>query len=208
MDLKIDLKLLLYLILGFILATVVGTVSHEYGHYFAAEALGLDAEVHYGYTKYSKPPESVSFDRFNYFWISFGGPLQTMLVGSLGLLLIYSNRMSFQNATSLSFKQWILIFLSLFWLRFSFNFLQSIPRWIERGALTGRSDEIRMARHLEWPSWSVTLLFATIGFLVLALIIYRIVPKKQRLTFILSGLIGGVLGFVFWLDWFGKIVMP
>ncbi|WP_284651658.1 M50 family metallopeptidase [Flavobacterium terrisoli] len=208
MDLKIDIKLLIYLILGFILATVIGTVSHEYGHYFVAKAYGLDAEIHYGYATWHRPESMPPLTTVKRFWIVFGGPLQTILVGIIGLFLIYKLRASFQNATSLTLKQWVVIFLSLFWLRFSFNFLQSVPRWIQKGKLTGRSDEIRMARFLEWPTWSVTLFFATIGFLVLAFVIYRIVPKKQRLTFILSGLIGGISGFIFWLDWFGKIVMP
>jgi hypothetical protein len=208
MDLKIDIKLFIYLILGFVLTTVIGTVSHEYGHYLFAKAYGLDAEVHYGYTSWSKPPDNIPLVSMDYFWIIFGGPLQTMLMGVIGLFLINWNRVSFRNAVSLSLKQWLMIFVTLFWLRFSFNFLLGIPRWIQRGKLTGRSDEIRLARYLEWPAWSVSLCFTVIGFFVLAMVLFRFIPKKQRLTFVVSGLVGGLSGFFLWLDWLGKIIMP
>lgn len=208
MDLKIDLKLLIFLILGFILATVIGTVSHEYGHYLPAEAYGLEAKVHYGYTTWSKPSDNFLLKNSAYFWITLVGPLQTMLVGIIGMILICKNRISFRNVALLSVKQWIIIFATLFLLRFSFNFLSSIPSWIVRGKLIGRSDEIKIARYLEWPTWSVSLFFASIGFIILVWIVFYVVPIKQRFTFILAGLIGGISGFVLWLDLFGKIIMP
>lgn len=208
MKLKIELKLLLYLMLGFILATVVGTVSHEYGHVLMAKHYGLEAEVYYGYSTWHRPDSMPPLTTLKRFWIVFGGPLQTLLTGTIGLFLLYKYRESCLKASALSFGQWVLVFVALFWLRFSFNFVQSIPRWIQRGQLTGRSDEIRMARMLEWPTWSVSLFLAVFGFLVLGWIVLKVIPKSQRLTFILAGLLGGIAGFVLWLDWLGPIVMP
>lgn len=44
---EFDWSLSLKLILAFILFTVVGTLSHELGHWFVAEVLGMDATINY-----------------------------------------------------------------------------------------------------------------------------------------------------------------
>lgn len=46
------------------------------------------------------------------------------------------------------------------------------------------------------------------GIVILAVVIFKFIPIKQRLTFMAAGLVGGVTGFVFWLILFGKIIMP
>jgi hypothetical protein len=46
------------------------------------------------------------------------------------------------------------------------------------------------------------------GALVLAIIIFKIIPSAQRLTFIVAGLTGGMAGYVLWLVVFGKCIMP
>lgn len=119
---KIDFKLLSLLILGFVLATVVGTVSHEYGHFFIARYYGLEARVHYGFTSWQRPEGLPQLNRFDHFLINLGGPVQTMVIGSCGLFLMYWNRKSFLKNIPLSFIQWIMVYVSLFWLRFPFNF--------------------------------------------------------------------------------------
>lgn len=194
--------------LGFVLATIVGTVSHEYGHYWVTKYYGYDAAVHYGYTSMHHPfhvPELTAQQRF---LTIAGGPLQTFLTGAIGFLLLYWNRKAIKLATALTRSQWVMVYLALFWLRFSFNVLQSIPRWIERGKLRGHSDEIRMTIYLEWPSWLISVSLAAVGVLGLALVLFYFVPVKQRFTFMLAGIIGGVFGFYFWLHGIGPILMP
>ena len=107
--------------LAFILSTIIGTVSHEFGHFTVAKSLGYSSTVSYGYTnwddsktrpfidsvfsKYSKEleanldfPRKKEFDLIqdkqikDSFWITLGGPIQTMLTGTIGLLLLLNQK--------------------------------------------------------------------------------------------------------------------
>lgn len=204
---KIELKLLLFLTLAFVFATIVGTVSHEYGHFIAAKLRGFNTEVHYAYTSVVHDGSLRGKDHFDRFIFTSGGPIQTMLTGTLGLILLFAFRKN--NHTSvLNFRQWVFVFLSLFWLRQTANFTGWIIGYMSQGKFSARGDEIKLAKYLDLPSWSIILPTAVIGFMVLAIVIFKFISMHQRFTFIISGLIGGIVGFVFWLEIFGKIIMP
>jgi hypothetical protein len=87
-----DRKLFLYLSLAFILMTVIGTISHEYGHYISAKILGYGARVNYGMTILEN---NQSISRKESFIITLGGSMQTILTGTLGMILLYIFRKSF-----------------------------------------------------------------------------------------------------------------
>lgn len=202
-----DKKLFLLLVFAFILATIIGTVAHELGHFLVARYLGYHAEINYAMTFFS-PGDKVTDVSYCDFLITLGGPLQTMITGTVGLLLIYFYRKSFLKATTLSFGQWGLVFISLFWLRQSANFVVSIAVYFIRGEFPKRADEIGIARFILLPDWSVTLFTALIGLTVLIFVVFKLIPIKQRLTFISSGLVGGVTGYILWLYVIGPVVMP
>ena len=94
----INIKLGVYLITGFILFTVVGTVSHELGHFFAAKALGHNARINYGYTYYGS-----NVGHYHSFIITLCGPLQTIITGTTGFLLILYYRKAFYSSYKLEF---------------------------------------------------------------------------------------------------------
>ena len=58
------------------------------------------------------------------------------------------------------------------------------------------------------PEWTISTITASIALIILAVVIFKFIPIKQRLTFILAGMVGGVSGYLFWLIYFGKIIMP
>ncbi|MBO0947198.1 hypothetical protein [Fibrella forsythiae] len=143
------------------------------------------------------------------FLISLGGPAQTMLTGSFGLLLLMKNRRWWIGKTKLTLSVWLAIFTALFWLRQPGNLAMSLLGTIRRGHLSeGADDEskLSLALHL----WQPTILIVTglTGLSVLAYIIVVIVPANQRVTFLLAGLVGGIAGFWFWLVWAGPVWMP
>ena len=133
----INKRLFIWLFVAFIIATVVGTITHEGGHYLVARCLGYKARINYMATWYSDPeyekflgisagdhfPELEKYNQVlkihenNDLRILLGGPLETMMTGTLGLIFLFLFRRSFENATKLSLLQWFLIFISLFWLR-------------------------------------------------------------------------------------------
>ena len=68
-------------------------------------------------------------------------------------------------------------------------------------------DEIKLAHNLDIYDFSILIPTAFIGLLVAFYIIFKYIPYNQRFTFIVSGLIGGILGFYFWLILFGKFIL-
>ena len=187
--------------------TIIGTISHEFGHYLSAKILGFNSRINYGMTMLENNPNK-SMSNKEYFLFTLGGPIQTILTGTLGLALLFLFRKTFNQTEKLSVLQWTLIFISLFWLRQVANMFTWILFYFINGKFGMRGDEIKIARYLELPKWSVLLTTAVIGAFVLWKVIFIFIPEKVRFTFILSGLAGGICGYIFWLKIFGKILMP
>ena len=194
-----------WLFLSFILATIFGTLFHEAGHFFVAKWLGYDAVIHYGSTRIiGSGPGYTEHD----FWITLGGPVQTMFTGSIGLILILTLYKTFQSKSNLLLWQWVLLFMSLFWLRQPANLFTWVLGYFIKGRISKAGDEIQLARYLGLPNWSIVVFTAVIGSVILYIILFRYVPKKQRLTFVASGLAGGTAGYILWLKYLGKLILP
>jgi len=222
---------------GFITFTIIGTVSHESGHYIVAKCLGYEAKINYAsswyYDKnneaflhshwnlYSEKirldqdfPDKERWDRLKFkqqsdsFWITLGGAMQTMLTGTVGLLFLVFFRKRYYSATELSFLLWFLAFISLFWLRQAANFFVGTTKFLVHGSISSHSDEFVLARRLNIPEWTISTITASIALLILAVVIFKFIPIKQRLTFMLAGIVGGVSGYLLWLIYFGKIILP
>jgi len=69
-------------------------------------------------------------------------------------------------------------------------------------------DEFAIDWHFHLPMGTIWIITAAIAVAVLLLIVFKFIPVKQRFTFITAGLAGGVTGYLFWLVWFGKLIMP
>jgi FtsH-binding integral membrane protein len=216
--------------------TVVGTLTHELGHYSVSKYLGYEASINYQssthwdndldeYFKevYKKYPNEIknnldfpekekyrrTFEKYqsDNFWILLGGPLQTTLTGSLGLIFLLVYRHKFIKLDQITPIGWTLIFISLFWLRQVANLFMAILTFISKGKPSYRGDEIRLALHLDINIWTIQVVTGLIGLTVL-FIILRLLPKTIILTFLVSGMIGGTLGYYLWLIKFGQYIMP
>lgn len=236
-QMKIHKKLFVGLYFSFVFATIFGTLSHEYGHYVVAKHFGYNASIHYKFTnwvdsenkkfidslftKYQKEitsnkdfPLKEKFNEIitktnkNNFWITLGGPTESMLTGSMGLFFLFLFKKSFKNLENLNFFQWVLIFSSLFWLRQTANFFIYLGTYLKSGQLNFSSDEVRIAYHLGFPHWSISFVTGIVGIIVLALITFKFIPKRIRIIFIIAGFLGGVSGYIFWLNLFGKYILP
>lgn len=234
-----DAILGIQLFLGFVFFTIVGTLSHELGHIAFAKAQGFETSLHYGYMNFDIGPipqdieeialtykqelskgldfpkkerwEQVLKERqMQDFWVTLGGPFQTVLFGTIGCILLFVKRKKLQEK---GFKliDWIFVFLSLFWLREWFNPLTGLVHGIMRGdydPFKGSGDELRLARFLGWWEGSIALFLGFIAFVIALWVVFKMVPKPLRFTFIISGLTGGIFGFFFWLQWVGPLVLP
>lgn len=207
LPITIHRSLLLMLILTFILFTVIGTLSHEMGHYILAVLAGYEPHFGYGYVDWNTD----DYSQINTFWerlITLGGPVQTMLTGSIGLGYILIHKEKFTSRNALSFPQWLWIFIALFWLRQPTNLAVWLGKYLLNDFSFQRGDEIQLALEYLLPYWAIICFTGIVGFLVASYISFFIIPKKERMTFILGGLIGGVLGYILWLEILGPIWMP
>lgn len=203
-----DKKLFIGLFLSFIAATIIGTLSHEFGHYIVAKFQGYDARINYGATFWQSPDGDHPIFPSSQIAMILGGPIQTILTGTIGLVILFLYRKNFYQADKLSLGQWSIIFLSLFWLRQTANFCTWVGGYFLNGDFSSRGDEIRIANYFELPNWTVISITAIIGAFILAIITFKFIPPRQRTTFLTAGLAGGITGYVFWLVLFGKYIMP
>lgn len=230
-------KYFLFILSGFILFTIIGTLSHELGHWTAAKMLGFDARINYKSSNYDDSEridqlynlyqKKIASDQSNTFFeqeeeynalkketerddliIALAGPLQTIIVGSLGFIWLIVRRNKRKNH-HLNTIDYLAIFLSLFWLREVFNPILSIGQAI---LLNGSSyfggDEYYIAKFLGLSDGAIALPLALIGSLLSYIVVYKIIPKPKRSTFIDAALIGGIMGYILWMKILGPILLP
>jgi len=166
----------------------------------------IESDVDFpGKKRFIQTQKEYTKDRF---WITLGGPLQTMLTGTIGLVLLIQQKRKIARTNVVNRYQWFTIFLTLFWLRQLANFLVGLLIYFLHGNFPERGDEFKLAYYSILPTESIGLMTAIIALLITLFITFKIIPSDKRLTFITAGLIGGIVGYNFWLLWFGPLVMP
>ncbi len=221
---KIHYKQLFYITISFVLFTAIGTVTHEYGHILVAKSLGYDTKLFYGSMTYTNPKLNKRFEnlefsndilfkqlknksKYNSFLITLGGPIQTILTGFVGLLILYLRK---QKRQQFGFKiiDWLSIFLSLFWLREVFNLSTALIHGLFFNKNYFGGDELHISNYLNLYAGTFSILLGLVGFLISFFVVFKIIPIKLRFTFILSGFIGGINGFILWMHYLGPIILP
>ncbi len=98
-------------------------------------------------------------------------------------------------------------FSSLFWLRavidiWSKLFILAFPR------LNYYSFDSRISYFMDMGKEGFPILECIVGTTILFYIIFQFIPKQERLTFLLSGLLGGITGIYLWFFLVGKYILP
>jgi hypothetical protein len=210
---KKKLNKLIPLILSFMLFVPIGTISHEYGHVLVAEYLGYNTVLHYNsmnLVNNNQIDENVKIEKNNFhsFLITIGGPIQTILTGTFGFILVL-NRRKRNLFSKLNFLEWLYIFLALFWLRQIFNLVFSFISEIiaPNGSYFG-GDEPWISEYLGLNRGTIPIFFCITGIIVFVYICIKIIPKNIRIPFIISCPIGGLLGYFLWMNVLGPQLMP
>jgi hypothetical protein len=230
-------KLFFSLVFTFIAFTIIGTQTHEYGHYAAAKYLGMQPSLHYQSVefaddsnsnelnqliiKYEKEIENkvefplrkryeilVKLSNKNYFYSTLWGPLQTMITGTIGFILLIIYRKKYFTASALSWNKWLLIFVSLFWLRQVSGFIVTFLVMIFTGRKEFKGDEFHLSYHLGLRNFTILFFTAIVGLIICCTVIFKFVPATQRKIFIAAGLVGGVIGYILWMHILGPILLP
>ncbi len=236
MKIAIKLKAFAILTLAFIVFTAIGTVTHEYGHILVAKYFEYETTLHYGSMNYKSELNEKLFEIYNqnktailndeYFhqkdeydnaiktiqskglWITIGGPLQSILTGLLGLIILLIRKDQIKTFGP-KITDWLVIFLSLFWLREVFNLVTIVGSAIisPKGDFFG-GDEKYISLGLNLWEGTVPIILGIVGLIISLFVIFKIIPYRIRFTFILSGLLGGILGFILWMNILGPIILP
>lgn len=140
--------------------------------------------------------------------ITLGGPVQTILTGLIGLVILLFRRRKIKTK-GVKIIDWLAVFLSLFWLREIFNLIHSIAFAIilkEESYFGG--DEKFISEYFNLGSGTIPIITGIIGFVISLYVIFKILPKQFKLPFIVSGLIGSTTGFLLWFQFIGPILIP
>lgn len=221
--------------LAFVLCVPLGTISHEYGHIAVAETLGYDTQLHFDRMSYDMSSLNAPIsellalqrDGSNFSseqearlyqlhhsrkshmkWITLGGILQTLLFGSIALIVLYSRRKT-HIKSGLQVIDWIAVFLALFWSRQIFNPVMSILSELTHpnGHWFG-GDEYKLAYLMNLWDGTFSIPLGLMGLLVCTYIVFKVVPVKYRYSFICSALIGSASGYILWMYLIGPLLLP
>lgn len=150
----------------------------------------------------------VKKNRFKELLIVTGGPIQTMLTGTLGLILLLFRR-KFWSTGVLKWLDWLGVFLSFFWLRQIFNliihFAKKLLRMSDSIIL---SDEIKIAKYMNWHPSSLSIITGIIALLIAVFVVFKVVPRGIRFSFVTGGILGGLSGFYLWFYILGPVLLP
>lgn len=193
----------------FFLLTILGTLSHEGSHYIVAKYLGLKPFFHYGSVTFAREvmlikPDAATYH--SYILCMIAGPLQTILTGLAGFVLLLARKV---NKCVFSKTDFVGVFLSLFWLRECFNLLTIFIIYIFYGksARIG-GDESVISGYFGFNELFLNLILGFIGAVICYLTVFVLLPKKYRLNLIVAGFLGSLIGFIGWYYFLGKMILP
>lgn len=222
----------------FFLTVIVGTLSHELGHYVVGRWQGYEVKLCYNKTLIRDKQYGVLVDstisahlfeiqegsdyagkqivdsvRQRYAEDSLastvGGPLQTMLTGSIALLLLFRlGKNSRYSTDKVSVSHWLLICLALFWLRQPVNLVRNLVDILMSKHHWLISDEVKLSYYFGLPLLSMNILTALLGIAVFFIILRYFIPTNERKLFLFSLTVGGVLGVIMWMGLLGPAILP
>lgn len=139
--------------------------------------------------------------------MALGGVLQTVITGSLGFILLYKRRRDtkriFDN------KDWLFLFVTLFWLRQIFNVISSLLKswYFDIDKYCG-GDELRISLLLELPLCLVSYALGFVSLIICGYSFFVIMPREYRIEFIAAGILGSGLGYYLWMKVLGPVLLP
>jgi hypothetical protein len=189
----------------FFIIPIIGTLAHELGHFLVAVIYQQPAGIAYAYT-YLIGSNILTPEQW--LWFILGGPISTWTVAALGISIILWKYRSMhdEQTKQIGVGQSVAVLATSFGLRFIFNagvyFISTTLLGNSSGA-----DEVEIAKILGISHDLMMYGSAIIALLLILTALYYL-PRHQRYIILIGGIIGGILGYLFWYYWIGPIVLP
>ena len=224
------MKNILLISIYFALSFCLAVFLHELGHYLMAKYL-KNEDIHLSYNAvYSKAkghqelqalyqqykkeikqkktfPQKAYFDKLtvqvrkDYYLTTVAGPLLILLIGSLAccLLIIYPTGLKEGKS-----KSWILFYLATFLGAF---LLEALVYLLGKGNIK-QMGLVKIAEYWHLPQGFFVFVLAGLTTLALSFIFLKLLPSKQRIPILVGAIIGIVLGYFVWFEYFGPFLLP
>ncbi|KGO90953.1 hypothetical protein [Flavobacterium subsaxonicum] len=103
-----------------------------------------------------------------------------MLSGCIAVLILWINQKKIRAKTTLSFKNWIALFIAFFWSGQLAVLLQK--QAISNIPSKNNGDEVKLANNLNLNQWSIIAVFGILYAFTLTWIEFYKIPIRQRVT--------------------------
>ncbi|WP_417602384.1 hypothetical protein [Owenweeksia hongkongensis] len=151
--------------------------------------------------------ELIAKNRSDRLWIRIGGPLQTMLTGTIGFIILLYRKQKI-HTSGMTLFDWIAVLLALFWLRQVFNLCIGLVKGLLGRVSFFGGDEAHISYWLNLPVGTFSIVTGVVGLGICSYTIFRIIPRSHHFNFILGGLLGGIIGFILWMKIVGSLILP
>lgn len=164
---------------------------HEGGHVLVAQSLGYETQLHFAGMTWGAPNHPAS--KWDEVLIVAGGPVQSILTGTLGLILVWRWRRDRLQVLATP--------VALFWSRPVANLIASAA------GFGGIADEVLVANFFQLPSQSLQMATGLFGFGICGVVI-GLQPLSRRIPMLVGGAVGSVLGGIIWFSALGPRLLP
>lgn len=205
----------LRIFLFFFVAAIIGTIAHEFGHAIAGAIVGFKTSVHYAYTTclncFELSNAAKTFRQLQEYehrsiLFTWGGPLQTILTGVIGIvLLLFMRRKELIDAYNV--KHLFALTLSFFISRNVFNEVFFLAKYFTSSKVSYRCDECKLLDYYDASPVVGHLTILLVACVVLWWVTFSLL-KKHRVQFIVWGGLGSLSGGLLWLYVIGEYMMP
>ncbi len=193
----------LYIFILFFVFTAAGTIVHECGHYIPAYLYGWEPALHYAQTSLSVAiPASPALNNWKVLSYHAGGMMVNISIGSIGYIILKKQHHLLKNEYLKAF----LIVLTFFWSRQIVILISDLRELVYDSPIL--TDEQKVSLQLSLPKNLLSILLGVIAIYLCCNAVLRFLPKKEIMPFRVAGIIGSVLGYLFWFRVLGPGILP
>lgn len=132
------------------------------------------------------------------------------LLSIIGLILLWFKRKNvlLERANKrLSLLSWLSILITLYCHWFIRAFVVKLIMELRAIDYNFESWISWLAKYFQVSGW-ITIANCLFSLSILAYLMFRVIPRRQLMPFLIAGLAGGVLSYWIWYSWLGPIIMP